>query len=375
MQNLFENWNDFLLLTEIRTLLEKAGVALIEISSLDQAYKILGLQRGASKQDAKKAYRAIALKYHPDITGGDPEKSKLFLAAKDAYEAITDTSNFEFGSEESVPQGNTDPTSMWQATGREGMEITNSLRNMINIISNAIDLKQSVKVDLPSVKVPAPITIDSNDFRNFVTFMTNYQYRNLRSVMGQEQFIKDKILNTLKSVSISPKFGTGAADLQTFVDAVSKILPEETAEKPGQSDPQPASSTKKSDDDKLTPDDIEMFKNMGIFENWREFLNEKKNPRIPRKKGQPAKSKKHSDLYTDEDPKGTIHGLGYKDEATARASVTKIRNSSRSHAHKTQAAIAMEQRAKAAGKSKEAAIFRKFIEQQKKKTKAKDEKK
>ena len=33
---------------------------------------------------------------------------------------------------------------------------------------------------------------------------------------------------------------------------------------------------------------------------------EASNPRIPRKKGQPAKSKKHSDLYTDEDPKGTI---------------------------------------------------------------------
>tara|TARA_R100001443_G_C3344190_1_gene175178 strand:- start:299 stop:817 length:519 start_codon:yes stop_codon:yes gene_type:complete len=105
------------------------------------------------------------------------------------------------------------------------------------------------------------------------------------------------------------------------------------------------------------------------------LYGEEKNPRIPRKKGQPAKSKKHSDLYTDEDPKGTIHGLGYKDESTARASVTKIRNSGRSHAHKTQAAIAMEQRAKAAGKSKEAAIFRKFIEQQKKKTKAKAKKK
>ena len=35
--------------------------------------------------------------------------------------------------------------------------------------------------------------------------------------------------------------------------------------------------------------------------------------RIPRKKGQKRKSKKHSDLYTDEDPKGTIHGLGFKD--------------------------------------------------------------
>jgi len=104
------------------------------------------------------------------------------------------------------------------------------------------------------------------------------------------------------------------------------------------------------------------------FEGWRRFVEEEK--RIPRKKGQPAKSDKHSDLYTDEDPKGTIHGLGYKDESTARASVTKIRKSSRSHAHKTQAAVAMEQRAKAAGKTKEAAIFRKFIEQQKKKTKS-----
>ena len=45
------------------------------------------------------------------------------------------------------------------------------------------------------------------------------------------------------------------------------------------------------------------------------IIYEKSNPRIPRKKGQPAKSKKHSDLYTDEDPKGTIHGLGFKDVA------------------------------------------------------------
>ena len=54
---------------------------------------------------------------------------------------------------------------------------------------------------------------------------------------------------------------------------------------------------------------------------------EESNPRIPRKKGQPAGSKKHSDLYTDENPKGTIHGLGFKDVATAKASVSKIRNS------------------------------------------------
>ena len=92
--------------------------------------------------------------------------------------------------------------------------------------------------------------------------------------------------------------------------------------------------------------------------------------RIPRKKGQRAKSKKHSDLYTDEDPKGTIHGLKFATETDARRSIRKIKNSTRKHNHKTQAAIAMEQRAKVAGKDKAAMIYRKFIEQQKKKTKS-----
>ena len=98
----------------------------------------------------------------------------------------------------------------------------------------------------------------------------------------------------------------------------------------------------------------------------------KSNPRIPRKKGQRAMSKKHSDLYTDENPKGTIKKLGFKNVATAQASVRKIKASNRSHAHKTQAAIAMEQRARVAGKVGAAKVYRQFIEQQKKKTKARN---
>tara|TARA_Y100000741_G_scaffold353395_1_gene326531 strand:- start:247 stop:849 length:603 start_codon:yes stop_codon:yes gene_type:complete len=101
-------------------------------------------------------------------------------------------------------------------------------------------------------------------------------------------------------------------------------------------------------------------------------VNEESNPRIPRKKGQPANSKKHSDLYTDENPKGTIHGLGFKDVATAKASVSKIRNSSRSHAHKIQAAVAMEQRAREMGKTSEAAVYRKYINSMKKKKSLKE---
>ena len=90
--------------------------------------------------------------------------------------------------------------------------------------------------------------------------------------------------------------------------------------------------------------------------------------RIPRKLGQPAKSDKHSDLYTDEDPKGTIHGLKFATKEDAEASVSKIKNSGRSHAHKIQAAIAMEQRARVMGKISAAAVYRGFINSMKEKT-------
>ena len=103
-----------------------------------------------------------------------------------------------------------------------------------------------------------------------------------------------------------------------------------------------------------------------------EPLEKEDNPRIPRKKGQPAKSDKHSDLYTDEDPKDTIQGLGFKDVKTAEASVNKIKKSGRTHAHKIQAAVAMEQRAKAAGKTTAAGVYRKFINEMKEKTQEKE---
>ena len=95
----------------------------------------------------------------------------------------------------------------------------------------------------------------------------------------------------------------------------------------------------------------------------------KENKRIPRKKGQHRNSSSHSDLYTDENPEGTIKGLKFATVDDAKASVSKIENSGKTHAHKIQAAIAMEQRAKEMGKTKEAAVYRQYIEKMKKKTK------
>jgi len=96
-------------------------------------------------------------------------------------------------------------------------------------------------------------------------------------------------------------------------------------------------------------------------------------PRIARKKGQPTDSKKHSDLYTDENPKGTIHGLKFATVKDAQASVKKIESSGKKHAHKIQAAIAMEQRAREMGKTSAADVYRSYINKMKQKTKKKNE--
>ena len=109
-----------------------------------------------------------------------------------------------------------------------------------------------------------------------------------------------------------------------------------------------------------------------IEKEMQRFSNFSEAPRIPRKKGQPAGSKKHSDLYTDENPRGTIHGLKFATVQDAKDSVKKIENSGKKHAHKVQAAVAMEKRAREMGKTAEAAVYRKYIEKMKRITKLKE---
>ena len=128
---------------------------------------------------------------------------------------------------------------------------------------------------------------------------------------------------------------------------------------------------KRKDYVETTPTDIS-----NLLKELEEASKQAKNeePRIPRKKGQPAGSDKHSDLYTDENPKGTIHGLKFATVKDAKASVKKIDNSGKTHAHKVQAAVAMEQRAREMGKITQANVYRSYIEKMKKITKEKSKK-
>ena len=53
-------------------------------------YQILGLKKGASEEEIKKAYRKLAMKYHPDHTKGDKAAEEKFKKISEAYAVLSD---------------------------------------------------------------------------------------------------------------------------------------------------------------------------------------------------------------------------------------------------------------------------------------------
>jgi molecular chaperone DnaJ len=53
-------------------------------------YEILGINRDASDEDIKKAYRKLAMKFHPDRNPDNPKAEESFKEAKEAYEILSD---------------------------------------------------------------------------------------------------------------------------------------------------------------------------------------------------------------------------------------------------------------------------------------------
>lgn len=55
-------------------------------------YEVLGLQKGASDDEIKKAYRKLAKKYHPDMNPDSPEAEAKFKEVNEAYDILSDSS-------------------------------------------------------------------------------------------------------------------------------------------------------------------------------------------------------------------------------------------------------------------------------------------
>ncbi len=53
-------------------------------------YEVLGVHRGASEEEIKKAFRKLAMKYHPDRNPGRPDVEEKFKEVKEAYDVLSD---------------------------------------------------------------------------------------------------------------------------------------------------------------------------------------------------------------------------------------------------------------------------------------------
>lgn len=71
-------------------------------------YEILGVDRGASTAEIKKAYRKAAKKYHPDLNPGDTQAETAFKEVNLAYEVLSDDNkrrNYDLYGEDSLKEG------------------------------------------------------------------------------------------------------------------------------------------------------------------------------------------------------------------------------------------------------------------------------
>ncbi len=79
-------------------------------------YKVLGVDKSASQDDIKKAFRKLARKYHPDLNPNDPTAKEKFQAINEANEVLSDPEKRkkydEYGSIGSTP------TSLKRRSGR-----------------------------------------------------------------------------------------------------------------------------------------------------------------------------------------------------------------------------------------------------------------
>lgn len=99
----------------------------------EDPYQILGVSPDASDEEIKRAYRALAKKYHPDLNPGDEEAAKKMQKINAAYEAIK---NPEKNRREEQSYGDAGSSDRYQKAAYQYI-VYGRYREALNILSNA----------------------------------------------------------------------------------------------------------------------------------------------------------------------------------------------------------------------------------------------
>ena len=68
------------------------GISMIRLQSKKDYYSVLGVSHDATRAQIKKAYYALARKYHPDTNPGDEKTKLIFKEVAEAYAVLRDQS-------------------------------------------------------------------------------------------------------------------------------------------------------------------------------------------------------------------------------------------------------------------------------------------
>lgn len=93
-------------------------------------YKVLGVSKGASKEEIKKAFRKLARKYHPDVNPNEAKTGEKFKRINEAYSILNDDKKREMYDKFGVVDGDPQSYQRWSGgTGRPGNGFTGAGRS------------------------------------------------------------------------------------------------------------------------------------------------------------------------------------------------------------------------------------------------------
>ena len=113
-------------------------------------YKLLGLPRGASRDDIRKAHRMLVRKYHPDANPQDPQAEERFKEIQQAYEVLSnEQKRREYDQRfHASTRGAANRPRARGAGGRTGGETTSTV-DLSDLLGTPVDLAERGVLKLP----------------------------------------------------------------------------------------------------------------------------------------------------------------------------------------------------------------------------------